>query len=870
MLWNFYIIDRNGINHDIDEPVGWDANTMELGRDADWHGIFFTNQGDSFQFYGIAKDLLKAEYDEYGVQGQMTLVMQEDCGNGFEEFSRGDFMFKNYEFTCGDECFVKIPLESSNEVMDLRNRINQAVDLDSNIAFDGITALDSYNKLPTSLDLPSKAILLQDKAEWAAILPQTPSLSEVEPGEFDTSPANFNVAWFNIVPQFETTDLSEFGTFATDNAPNTQFICGASFYSMTKCPTLERVVPGNNAFGSLESKAVLFDPDVNTPLLYNDASNLNNIDQVQTFDATLSFQGTIKTFNVDIRAFYIIVVIKRADGTFDYLDKIKIINAQWDGSGGDISSTYWGFNSTNNFSHSGTYPNLTLNTGEYLFYSICGMCKFLNTDIALDKDMFTIQFTGGSVLLKALSKTATNTAKVYAINEVISRVAESITNNKLKVYSEYFGRVDSQPYNTSDDGDGSLAVVTDGLRLRNQENRSIAVVSGVTSTLTNIFSLCLQDLFDGLDPIHNIGMGIEVDPNRPGYNRLRVENWKYFYNNSVIMSCIDVGKISHKAYEKEIYSTFQFGYQKWESEQYNGLDEFLTMADYRTSLSQVYNNFVKTSKFIASGYALEVTRRKTIDSTDWRYDNDCFIICCKRVKYQVYNPSSQTGSAYLKLTPAITLTIGDTVEFVGASAMTGTYTITNTGTWIEISSSALTPGTFDIDYVIVNGVTLPNDAIAVEQGNITNALNILDPDSVYNYRISPLRNAMRWMNRIFTSYKQFNSDSKLLFTDGNGNYYAQGEMTSAVARLENGVIAENETINLSIYDNPDNAKPITLAERITFDYPMNSRDYKNIESNPYGLIYFSNDCEEGYGWIDSISYKPEQGIATFTLITKMM
>ena len=883
MLWNFYIIDRNGVNHTIEEPVGWDANSMQLVRDPEWHGIFFTDIGNTFQFFGNARDLLKAEYDQYGVQGQMTLVMQEDCGSGLEEFSRGNFMFKNYEFCCGDECYVKIPLEASNEVMDLRNRINQDVDLDSNVAFDGTTALTAYDKLNFLLTLPSKTILLQNKAEWAVTQNETPSLDAVAPGKFDTSPTgNYNYAWFNIVPQFETVDLSEFGTFATDNYPNTQFICKASFYNMALCPTLERVVPGNMAYGTLEAYMVLFDPDINTALLYYDPNNVNNFDAVKKFDVQINFQGTITPIWASITAFYITVIIKRATGTYDYLDKIKIINAQWDGSGGIISSTYWGDHATHNFSHIGTYNNITLNPGDYLFCSICGVSRFRNTDIALNKDMFTVNFTGGSVIMKAMSRIAPNNAKVYFINEVISRVAESITNNKLKAYSEYFGRTDSQPYTVTSDGDGSLEVVTDGLRIRNQENRAIAVVSGVTSPITNKFTICLKDLFDGLCPIHNIGVGVEPDTNRIGYNRLRVENWKYFYNNSVVMSCTDIDKITRKSNSKEIYSTFQFGYQKWESEQYNGLDEFLTMANYRTTLNQVFNNFVKTSKFIASGYAIEVTRRKSNDSTDWRYDNDFFVICVTRSRViasgfaDLYFWASTLFEFRLTTPLPTVLQIGDIITFPSSTINTGTYTV------IALYDDGLTNvGGYYYPRVGLNPLISPEywyngsfhiirNKLCVEQGNVSNALNILDPDTIYNYRISPIRNALRWMNRVFTSYKQFNTDSKVLFTDGNGNYYAQGEMTDTVAKLENGVVAENQMINSAIYADTNNAKPISLAERITFDYPMNSRDYKNIETNPYGLIYFSNDCEEGYGWIDTISYKPEQGIATFTLIPKMI
>ncbi|MEO5888932.1 MAG: hypothetical protein ABIQ31_01705, partial [Ferruginibacter sp.] len=260
--------------------------------------------------------------------------------------------------------------------------------------------------------------------------------------------------------------------------------------------------------------------------------------------------------------------------------------------------------------------------------------------------------------------------------------------------------------------------------------------------------------------------------------------------------CSDVGQITRKAYDKEVFSTFQFGYQKWEAEEYNGLDEFLTKITGRTTLNKIKNDLVKLSKWIASGYALEVTRRKGDDNTkDWRYDKETFIICCKR-----------NGS---------------------------------------------------------------ND-IVVELGNVLDPENIIDPDTIYNYRISPIRNAMRWMNKIFESYRQFGGDCKLIFTDGDGNYFAKGQMDSTDCRQENGPIQENQTIDLSIYEDTDDAKPFLLPERVSFQYPMSSGDSRRIKANPYGLIYFSNDCEEGYGYIDTINYVPEEGKATFSLIPKGM
>ena len=93
MSWKFTIIDRFNEETVIDEPVGWDKNVAEIKRDTEWHGIFFSTQGEAFEFTGKALQLLKKEYDEFGAEGYMLLVMSEDCGNGVEEFARGRFNF---------------------------------------------------------------------------------------------------------------------------------------------------------------------------------------------------------------------------------------------------------------------------------------------------------------------------------------------------------------------------------------------------------------------------------------------------------------------------------------------------------------------------------------------------------------------------------------------------------------------------------------------------------------------------------------------------------------------------------------------------------------------------------------------------------
>jgi len=56
--WKFTIIDRNNTPTVIEEPVGWDSIEAAINRDKDYHGIFFDQQGDTFEFFEEAEELL--------------------------------------------------------------------------------------------------------------------------------------------------------------------------------------------------------------------------------------------------------------------------------------------------------------------------------------------------------------------------------------------------------------------------------------------------------------------------------------------------------------------------------------------------------------------------------------------------------------------------------------------------------------------------------------------------------------------------------------------------------------------------------------------------------------------------------------------
>lgn len=869
MNWRFTIINRDNISFVIDEPVGWDSNVVEVKRDAEWHGVFFTNQGDSYIFYGKAMQLLKQEYDTYGLGGKMKLLVEEDCGKGFELFSSGSFMFKDYEYVCGSECYVKVPLEGESELKEIRNRLNQKVNLDSLVAFDGVTPLSHYNNLSFDMSLPSKGIYLKDYSiadndiseDFGGCL-RSPALPFHTRNKgcdqltfaLDEKSAEIGGYMFNAVGQQGTKynghllDITLQGNGIND--------IGTAFEDTSSGSLSSYIYPLN------------LSPVVN---YYNGSINYGQISNPVAL--SYLFKGQLKVGKCFLHnvVFYFLRLPDRPDNPnngealadYDVL-KRKIIL-------GD-SELYE--NDTVAINETLVDNSFVLNKGDrlYIFLAIIESKDNSQIDAVVNyngKALYFTLYSESFFKIENISYTDNSLAKTFAVNETLSRVVESITNDKLRVYSDFFGRVDSQPYNHSVDGCGSLSVITNGLRLRRQENRL-----GDSS----ILAISLQDLFNGLNPIYNIGVGIEKDNNREGNNCVRVEPFEYFYKNEIIHHCESVEEVSLKFYDKEVYSTFNIGYEKWESEQYNGLDEFLTKRSYRTDISETKNELSRLSKFIASGYSLEITRRKSEDkdTKDWRYDKDVFIICTSRKQlFAAIFTKNNDGLDTIK----IFTTQFNQAFFIGLTTIKIEGTVNNDLTY---SIHTTTSGDGWVLYEIVENILFNENCSTtsfpdisfplgqyVELGNIENAKNIIDPKTIYNFRISPIRNALRWCKTLFKTYKDL-SNAKLLFTDGDANYLAEGKYTGNSCEYFNGVIAENATIDLNLFNDQDDATPINTAERISFKYPLSSKDFNNIQTNPYGLISYKSECcnDLSFGWIDTIQYKPEEGIATFTLIPK--
>ena len=178
---------------------------------------------------------------------------------------------------------------------------------------------------------------------------------------------------------------------------------------------------------------------------------------------------------------------------------------------------------------------------------------------------------------------------------------------------------------------------------------------------------------------------------------------------------------------------------------------------------------------------------------------------------------------------------------------------------------------------------IPADIVA----NSSSLLNT--PSEVYNAKISPMRNAFRWINRLFclSGLKPFK------LTKGTVNYLAafktlsNGEWVYLPDHMNDIPVLEESTSGGVKYD-PQNAENTPLcetyheasphcthqgdyniprvikAEELIIKYPITFSQYKAIMANPYGII--TVDGEEC--WLKEMTYSFFKDEAELKLIPK--
>jgi hypothetical protein len=200
-----------------------------------------------------------------------------------------------------------------------------------------------------------------------------------------------------------------------------------------------------------------------------------------------------------------------------------------------------------------------------------------------------------------------STATGYTVYDALQGVLVRYGLSSSPFYSDYL--------NPSISGCASKFVLVKGLQLR-----------GYTLT-EKPFSISFKELWDGLNPILNLGLGNETIN---GVEKIRIEEKAHFYQNDSASVLLDNIFASREYDEKYIIKKIDIGYSQWQSENISGIDDPQTKHSYASALSPYGTELTLYSGFIAASLAIETCRRveKTKKSKDHKFDNETFIIAC--------------------------------------------------------------------------------------------------------------------------------------------------------------------------------------------------------------------------------------------------
>jgi hypothetical protein len=735
MDYLFYINDIP-----IEEPTGWEDFELSMKRDDKTHGIQFEASTGTLKFYGAAAEYLKQQKELYSIKANVVFVAQEFCSQPYEPIEEitGRLNFGKYKGSCGDECIVEIPLEEDSCRVIFKNKYDQKIDIDKLIALDGVTNLANYNAMGIDLDLKAKAFDV--RAEGFVSL------------DSDSSATATNESLLSGYVHFRPIYAREIF-----NSIQTGQIASVAVNLAT-----------NQAFGG---------PPPSPQILFED--NVSCFSGEAEYEIRLKGSFTIVNGNNDFLW-----------AKLRWLEWLPVDNGDTLGPNATVIQEFDIFPPTG----PGGYPVPNYSPYDQTFTGTIELKQdhgyYAVLEVAVLPGDWTIQntFEPETYFRVSTTKECPDTqVKSYLIHETLSRVAESITSNCMRVKSNYYGRIDSQPFAFDSDGCGGLRMLTSGLKIRRAPNDS--------------FFASLKDLFEGLNAIDNIGFDISTDPNINSRFILNIEAVDYFYRDEEIFLIEAIPHGDEEIQEQMHFSKINVGYKKWQVEKINGLDEFNSTREYSTSFDTISNTLDITSALITGSYPIEYTRQQSFadsGAADTKFDDDTFLITLKRNAYD----------------------------------------------------------------------------FEVEQDNVANAANFFDPDTIYNYRLSPLHNLMRWYKTIAAGYKILNdSNNKLFFNAGTGNFLAQGEVITgaydSACKLEAQTIKENQNLFVTHFARAQDYTPLWKNELFTFEYPLNVSEYKNIKTNPYG--YISYQCGNGSfekGFIKEIKFKPAKGKATFTLLKK--
>jgi hypothetical protein len=201
----------------------------------------------------------------------------------------------------------------------------------------------------------------------------------------------------------------------------------------------------------------------------------------------------------------------------------------------------------------------------------------------------------------------------YLIHDAFAGVIQRICG--VSFYSDLLGATFTNSRTYPSDGCYWRFILLKGLQIRQY------------TLAEKPFFVSLKQLWEGINPILNLGLGYETTGDSPGGFTIRVEEKAHFYNETKSVSFYDIYQMS-RSYDKDhIFKSVKIGYKKWQSEDIAGIDDPQAKRVYITRLQRTGKEITIESEFIGASLAIETCRRKLKEkSADYKHDNDIFIV----------------------------------------------------------------------------------------------------------------------------------------------------------------------------------------------------------------------------------------------------
>ena len=811
----------------ISEPEGWKDVSLQIVRDNKYHGISVSFSDSDLHLDGRAAKFIKAKYEQWGIGADVKIYIAFVCAGVIEFEETYQLDFGTYKESCGEECNVSISFDQKSCMALFNSNFDKKIDIETNERFDK-SPVRVIPTLSEEITIPSKALLKSVEGRVA------------DEGDTINLYTDYNLL-FRQTLNFQR---------AFRFRPN----YGKEIYNSIKT-------------GELNATQQWCREDD-----YNHHSEYNLVLSPQ-----LLWEDTTECFNtltIDYRMKGRVTIYNKAGGAVKYRLSVQV----WKNDFRDYNihddeaiGEYWvnGRSSkTIEFDVSKLLTNMPIPKDGYwvmfIVYSTSGDGRYgyESMDVKFDKETY--------INISGASKCKASKHKIFYPEETFDRLADVITNGCLTVKSDFYGRPEINNKGYLKDGCGALKALISGLYLRKAPDAK--------------FFISIKELFEGLAPIDCVGFGYEKNN---GQEYLRIESLDYFYQDTEILRLGAVKKVERRCVPQDIVGRVRVGYDKWEAEKINGLDEFNSTREYISRVANAKSTFDIMSKFIASGYVIETNRLQsfvTSGGADTKFDNDTFVLSLTRkpIVYglcAVEKGNDNTLVFLLELAAFGAYIQPNTptrVKITGTINNDGIYTILFRGIIVSIIVADIispVPNNLQVeDYRIVSldflGNTNVPSRICVEQG-ADQLTDVYDPETAVNVRFSPVRMLIRWWKWIGgLSFKRLsNPDTEFSFSAGTGNYKMKSFFGDDCAP-ENRNISEDVTVEPTIIKSFQ-PKPKVEAENSTFEYPMSVAQFKRLQANPYG--YISYECGNGEWkktYINKIVLKPSTGIATFDLKNK--